>query len=421
MRVLLGLHERVARRPAAGDALGDAEGDELPDAVLDVEPHAAERLHQRFDVERFFGTCAQESQERGAQRRLHERLEARLDVRRLGSTPRNRQVLHVALPRLLSFAAAIACRAAVVSVWNCSMSRFISTASALAVPVTAYRARSAGTLDQHVREKQVAIDEHRRDVRDVHRVFAAAGQLRREVHDARRRHGDLRWKQQVATAEPAGAEDVIAGHLAALRPDECHGCQTDHRDDAERATPSDVISFGQPRALHRASRGIPALQASAASVRSLWNLTAVKAFGRSAELAAGHRCYASIPYAPPSARGRRATKPATICREKPSSTTGRAAAPTSGSSIDDGFQAFNAGRLSEACHIFTDKMLDPSQRHHDRADRRRRADARRPRRLRHRVDGPRAGRLHHQHGREPLSRPPLRAELHAAPRLAVPR
>ena len=28
--------------------------------------------------------------------------------------------------------------------------------------------------------------------------------------------------------------------------------------------------------------------------------------------------------------------------------------------IDDGFQAFNAGRLSEACHVFTDKMLDPA-------------------------------------------------------------
>lgn len=26
--------------------------------------------------------------------------------------------------------------------------------------------------------------------------------------------------------------------------------------------------------------------------------------------------------------------------------------------IDEGFQAFNAGRLSEACHIFTDRMLD---------------------------------------------------------------
>src|SRR3954468_20554926 len=27
--------------------------------------------------------------------------------------------------------------------------------------------------------------------------------------------------------------------------------------------------------------------------------------------------------------------------------------------IDGGFQAFNAGRLSEACHIFADKMLAP--------------------------------------------------------------
>ena len=27
--------------------------------------------------------------------------------------------------------------------------------------------------------------------------------------------------------------------------------------------------------------------------------------------------------------------------------------------IDDGFQAFNAGRLSEACTIFADKMLAP--------------------------------------------------------------
>ena len=28
--------------------------------------------------------------------------------------------------------------------------------------------------------------------------------------------------------------------------------------------------------------------------------------------------------------------------------------------IDEGFQAFNAGRLSEACHIFADRMLDPA-------------------------------------------------------------
>ena len=63
----------------------------------------------------------------------------------------------------------------------------------------------------------------------------------------------------------------------------------------------------------------------------------------------------------------------------------------------------------------------PGERHHHRPDRRRRADAGRPRRLRHRADGPRPDRLHDQHRRESLSRPPLRAELHAPPRLAVPR
>ena len=61
------------------------------------------------------------------------------------------------------------------------------------------------------------------------------------------------------------------------------------------------------------------------------------------------------------------------------------------------------------------------RRHHHRPDRRRRADAGRPRRLRDRVDGARARRLRHQHRRESLSRPPLRAELHPASRVAVHR
>ena len=89
--------------------------------------------------------------------------------------------------------------------------------------------------------------------------------------------------------------------------------------------------------------------------------------------------------------------------------------------IDGGFQAFNAGRLSEACHIYADKMLAPGQRHHHRPDGRRRAHPRRARRLRHRADGARPDRLHDQHRRQSLSRPPLRAELLAAPRLALPR
>ena len=63
----------------------------------------------------------------------------------------------------------------------------------------------------------------------------------------------------------------------------------------------------------------------------------------------------------------------------------------------------------------------PGERHDHRLDGGGRADARWARRLRDRDDGPRPGRLHDQHRREPLSRPALRAELHAPPRLAVPR
>ncbi len=48
-------------------------------------------------------------------------------------------------------------------------------------------------------------------------------------------------------------------------------------------------------------------------------------------------------------------------------------------------------------------------------------DARRHRRLRRRDDGSRPGRLHHQHGREPVSRSASCAEFHASSRLAVRR
>ena len=61
------------------------------------------------------------------------------------------------------------------------------------------------------------------------------------------------------------------------------------------------------------------------------------------------------------------------------------------------------------------------ERHDDRAHDCRRIDSGWARRLRHRVDGSRSDRLHHQHRREPLPRSPLRAELLAAPRIAVPR
>ena len=51
--------------------------------------------------------------------------------------------------------------------------------------------------------------------------------------------------------------------------------------------------------------------------------------------------------------------PPSISRENRFATTGRRGAPTSAALIDGGFQAFNAARLSEACHIYADKMLAP--------------------------------------------------------------
>ena len=75
---------RRYRGGVAGVDARDAEVDQLADAVLDVQPQAAERLHQRLDVERFVRPGAQVAQDAGAQRRLHQRAETRLEVRRLG-------------------------------------------------------------------------------------------------------------------------------------------------------------------------------------------------------------------------------------------------------------------------------------------------------------------------------------------------
>ena len=70
------------RGGVAGKHPRDAEVDQLADAVLDVEPQPAERLHQRLDVEASSGRALQIAEDAGAQRRLHQRAEPRIDVRR---------------------------------------------------------------------------------------------------------------------------------------------------------------------------------------------------------------------------------------------------------------------------------------------------------------------------------------------------
>ena len=71
-------------------------------------------------------------------------------------------------------------------------------------------------------------------------------------------------------------------------------------------------------------------------------------------------------------------------------------------------------------HLFG-KDARSGGRHDHRADNRRCDDAGGHRRLRGRDDGSRPGRLHHQHGREPVPRPAPCAEFHAAPRLPIRR
>jgi hypothetical protein len=86
--------------------------------------------------------------------------------------------------------------------------------------VAADRTGAAGAFNHDVREEQVAIDHHRRHVRQVHRLLATAEQLRRVVYDARRRHRYLRREHQVAAAESARAEDVRTRQPPALVPEE---------------------------------------------------------------------------------------------------------------------------------------------------------------------------------------------------------
>ena len=85
----------------------DAELDQFADAVVDVLAHAPEGLHDRFVIERLLWAGREETQDSGAQRRLHQGLEARLEVGGLatmaaaaGAVPacREGQVIH-ATPR----------------------------------------------------------------------------------------------------------------------------------------------------------------------------------------------------------------------------------------------------------------------------------------------------------------------------------
>ena len=100
--LLLRLDEHVFRRAAAGRALRDAERHQLADAVVHVEPHAPERLHQRLDVEPLRRPRAEKPKQGGPKWRLHERLEARFDLGRLSAPSMGGYVVHVIVPNWLA-------------------------------------------------------------------------------------------------------------------------------------------------------------------------------------------------------------------------------------------------------------------------------------------------------------------------------
>ena len=184
------------------------------------------------------------------------------------------------------------------------MSCFISTASRLAVAVARTGLVPPRALDQHVGEEQVAVDEHRRDVRDVHRVLAPADDLRREVDDACRRDRHLCREPEVAAAESAGAKYVRAPELAALGPEK-RGRRQEQQPSDEREYRYDFRSLTCP-AGHRRQKSTGFPLGRRGTVRS----EAIRCQGFSADLPGfcrSPRCYAGG-VCPAERRPRRASR-----------------------------------------------------------------------------------------------------------------
>ena len=236
-----------------------------------------------------------------------------------------------------------------------------------------------------------------------------ADPARRVVHDARRRDRHLRRKQAVAAAQPAGPEHVPPGERRPLR----HRTSTPARTTPRRAT---AIPARDRRtsAVHRWQADCAGQRAVARAGRRRCQGLHRRAKLMSLVTTGDSPCPTARP-ARPGTRPeqlpvRQADPLLPAARQRRDPPADRRRLP--------GVQRRPAVR---GLPHLRRQDAGARERHDHRPDRRRRADAGRARRLRHRADGARAGRLHHQHRREPLSRPALRAELHAAPRLAVPR
>ena len=219
-------------------------------------------------------------------------------------------------------------------------------------------------------------------MRHVNRMLAAPDQLRRVVHDAGRRDQHLRrqadgcratagWRERRRPRRTAGPSARRRAAAAAARP---RRSRTGNRPGSSSSSSAITRKcYSNEATMPHRCPGLPAEIAEVVSLRQAHSLL-------------------------PAARQRR-----------------HHAADRRGVS---GLQRRAAGRSLP--HLQRQDAGEDA-RHDDRPDHRRRADAGGARRLHHRADGARAGRLHHQHRRQSLPRSALRAELHAAPRLAVSR
>ena len=164
---------------------------------------------------------------------------------------------------------------------------------------------------------------HRGDVGHVDRMFLSAEPLRRVVHDAGRRDQHLGREEPIARDSAAGAEHVARCERPALPPDDSS------TDASAIAAHADRRIQRQPRRCYR---------------------TRSCAVAADVELPARY----SDADRPPARRSPQAFlsgKPIRYYRPRGSADVRHL--------IDEGFQAFNAARLGEACRIFADKMLLP--------------------------------------------------------------
>ena len=214
------------------------------------------------------------------------------------------------------------------------MSCFICHGVGLVMAAAVDGVVAAGGLDADVREQQVGVDLHRRDVRDVDRLLELAEPLRREVHDGGRR--DLHLRRGTGGCPGSAGWRRRRG-----------------RRDAPRLAQQQPPRDGEQ----------PARRARRRSSRDPWRVTlhtAAPACQAARALGVHSRVDLKEPHRASSCarRVRRPQGPLPL-RQAHQVLPPARQSPTSARSSTTDFRRSTRARLSEACHIFSDKMLAP--------------------------------------------------------------